>query len=361
MKQKKNMNSILFLAKRFASRPVRVAKAASKVRPHPGPLPQERENGSAAKFGFVHPGIISALPTKQPLVGATRILCELPERVYRDSLAPTERKDQGEGTLREGRFGASVRQIRKDWFVAAIAGLLALIPPTHASSAAADTSTATVPAVVATQPQSTVPATEDIRDIRPPFHVPPGWLWMAWTAAGCSAVALGYALWRWRHRIPGLRPKLPYELALEKLEAARELMQPATAREFSIAVSVVIRSYIEGRFATYAAHRTTDEFLRDCAASPDSPLAGYRSSLGGFLNHCDLAKFARWVLSMEEMEAMLQSACTFVRETGQATNAKQFPAHSPRARSNSHQGDVKRTNAPEPVSTSVNTSTVTTA
>jgi len=354
MKQKKNMNRILFLAKQFASRPVRVARAESQSRPHPRPLPQERANGATTKVGFVHPSIIAALQTKQTDIGATRILSELPERVYRDSLALTGGEGQGEGAL------GSRRLLPQSWFVAAIAGLLTLIPPTHASDAAAATNAAAVPAVVAAHPQfATASAVEDIRDIRPPFHVPPGWLWAAWVAGGGSAFALAYVLWRWRHRIPGLRPKLPYELALEKLEAARALMQPATARDFSIAVSVVVRNYIEGRFATYAAHRTTDEFLRDCVASSNSPLAGYQESLSGFLNHCDLAKFARWILSAEEMEAMLQSACAFVRETGQAAETKQFPVHSTRACSHPRQGDVERTNAPD--SNSLPASTVTPA
>jgi len=173
--------------------------------------------------------------------------------------------------------------------------------------------------------------TEDIRDIRPPFHIPPGWLWLAWTAGGCALAALGYGLWRYRHRLPGLRPKLPYELALERLKDARRLMQPEHAREFSIAVSEVVRNYVEERFATRAAHRTTEEFLHDCVAQADSPLAGYRPLLGGFLHHCDLAKFARWVLSVPEMEAMLASASAFVRETGQSASSNQSPAHSVRA------------------------------
>ncbi|HEX5220469.1 MAG TPA: hypothetical protein VFZ59_12935 [Verrucomicrobiae bacterium] len=345
------MSRIMFLAKRFAARPVRVAKNDSKVRPHPGPLPQGRENGAATKVGFAHPSLIAAQIAKRNCVGATQILCELPERVYRYSLAPIGGEGQGEGARGARSFP------HQTWFVAAIAGLLALTPPTYASNAAANTNRAAAPAVVAAHPQSsTALAVEDIRDIRPPFHVPPGWLWAAWVAGGCSALALAYALWRWRHRIPGLRPKLPYELALEKLEAARELMQPATAREFSIAVSVVVRNYIEERFATYAAHRTTDEFLRDCATRSDSPLTAYREPLSGFLTHCDLAKFARWILSGDEMEAMLQSACTFVRETGRAAATKQSPAHSSCACSTPHQGDAERTNAPESTSAALNPS-----
>lgn len=177
--------------------------------------------------------------------------------------------------------------------------------------------------------------TEDIRDIRPPYHISPGWMWLVWLGAGAALAALAYGLWRWRHRLPGMRVKLPFELALEQLEAARNLMQPERAREFSIRVSEVVRNYVEVRFATRAAHRTTGEFLHDCVAASDSPLAEHRPLLGDFLYHCDLAKFARWVLSVSEMEAMLQSGTTFVRETGLAAEVSgpESPAHSGRASS----------------------------
>jgi len=37
-------------------------------------------------------------------------------------------------------------------------------------------------------------------------------------------------------------------------------MQPENAREFSIAVSEIVRQYIEERFRVWAARRTTEEF-----------------------------------------------------------------------------------------------------
>jgi hypothetical protein len=208
------------------------------------------------------------------------------------------------------------------------------------------TAAGAAPTAVAPPPSPSV--TEDIRDIRPPFHIPARWLWMAWAAGGFALAAFGYGLWRWRRRLPGLRPKLAYELALEKLEAARRLMQPEHARAFSIEVSEVVRNYIEERFATRAAHRTTEEFLHDCAAQTGSPLAGHRPLLGDFLNHCDLAKFARWVLSVPEMEAMLASAVTFIRETGQSTAVSvQSPTHSARAAFSPHLLSTARRDAPD--------------
>ena len=239
---------------------------------------------------------------------------------------------------------------------AVVAALVALSVFANAQVQAITVAPAGKPATAAPSSSSTsvtaptAPSmTEDIRDIRPPFHIPPGWLWLAWTAGGCALAALGYGLWRWRHRLPGLRPKLPYELALERLEDARRLMQPEHAREFSIVVSEVVRNYVEERFATRAAHRTTEEFLHDCVAQADSPLAGHRPLLGEFLHHCDLAKFARWVLSVPEMEAMLASASAFVRETGQSASVNQSPAHSNRATTPTSLPGMARADAPDSV------------
>jgi hypothetical protein len=164
--------------------------------------------------------------------------------------------------------------------------------------------------------------TQDIRDIRGPKHIPSPWLWPAWLAGGLALTALGYAAWRWNRRRALAAAKLPYEIALDRLEEARALMQPENAREFSITVSEIVRHYIEDRFHVGAARRTTEEFLYDLLESSDALLAGHRALLADFLHHCDLAKFALWVLSIEEMENMLQSARTFVIETGRPTTTE---------------------------------------
>jgi hypothetical protein len=165
-------------------------------------------------------------------------------------------------------------------------------------------------------------ATQDIRDIRGPKHIPSPWLWPAWLAGGLALTALGYGAWRWNRRRSLASAKLPYEIALDHLEEARALMQPENAREFSITVSEIVRHYIEERFHVCAARRTTEEFLYDLLESSDALLAGHRALLADFLHHCDLAKFALWVLSIEEMENMLQSARTFVIETGKPVEAQ---------------------------------------
>jgi hypothetical protein len=161
---------------------------------------------------------------------------------------------------------------------------------------------------------------QDIRDIRPPFHISSSWAGLA-LVAGCFVLAaLLVVVWRWRLRHAAVARKSPHELALERLAVARELMLPEQARAFSIAVSDIIRTYIEQQFDIQAAHWTTPEFLRDCVTRADGSLAVHRERLGEFMQYCDLAKFARWVLSVPEMEGMLASAIAFVSATATAAS-----------------------------------------
>jgi hypothetical protein len=155
---------------------------------------------------------------------------------------------------------------------------------------------------------------EDIRDIRGPRYVLPAWVLPA-VAVGMAMLALIiYRVWRWR-RNRRARILLPYERALERLEAILSLMQPAGAREFSIAVSDIVRSYIEQRFDVAVTRRTTEEFLRDLLQTTHASLARHQSLLGDFLHQCDFVKFAGIGLTLQDMEALRQSARAFVLAT----------------------------------------------
>jgi hypothetical protein len=119
--------------------------------------------------------------------------------------------------------------------------------------------------------------------------------------------------------------RVPYEIALESLAKTRGLMQPENAQRFSLAVSEIVRLFIEECLPVRAAHRTTHEFLRDLVNFPNSPLAAHRETLRDFLHHCDLAKFARWSLTVPRMEAMLESANAFVIDIGKPKAASKQP------------------------------------
>jgi hypothetical protein len=161
---------------------------------------------------------------------------------------------------------------------------------------------------------SAAPVAEDIRDIRGPKYVLPEWLLLA-LIGGAVLMALGiYGLWRGR-RNRAVRVLLPYEIALQRLDEIGALMQPARAREFSIAASDIVRLYIEQRFSVTATRRTTEEFLRDLLGSSDAALAQHQGLLGEFLHQCDIVKFAAQSLTSLNMESLRQSARAFVLAT----------------------------------------------
>lgn len=173
---------------------------------------------------------------------------------------------------------------------------------------------------------------DDIRDIRGPIDIAPAWLWPAAMAAAVVLAALAaWAFLRWRRR-PGKAVVAPSaeDVAIGRLERARDLMEPGRAREFGAAVSDAVRLYVEDRFALRAPRRTTEEFIGDLVRERAPALAAQREQLADFLAHCDLAKFARLPLGRDEMEAMLGSARRFV-ESGRpapAPGAEPAPVRS---------------------------------
>jgi hypothetical protein len=166
-------------------------------------------------------------------------------------------------------------------------------------------------------------AEEDIRDIRGPKTVSGSWMLGGAVLAVVVVVVALFAYRRLRRRDgAGLRRSLTLsEQALESLERTRPLMSPATAREFGIAASEVIRNYIERRFDVVATQRTTEEFLQGLMQGSNESLARHRPLLQGFLQQCDFVKFAGASLAMADLEAVFQSARKFVLETGEAPAA----------------------------------------
>jgi hypothetical protein len=219
-----------------------------------------------------------------------------------------------------------------------------------------------MPAANAPPPGSAVPAApaagamaaaDDIRDIRGPRPIASPWVLWALVGGGILAALSGYALWRWIKRRRNAPEPSDVEVALGRLEAARTLMQPGRAREFSIEVSGIVREYIERRFHVMAAHLTTHEFLHDLVLSADPALAAHRDLLGEFLESCDLAKFGGWNLNIDQMSTMLEGARRFIQSAAAsastsvsaapaaATQAGSAPQATAPAGSNAHSASGK--------------------
>jgi hypothetical protein len=159
----------------------------------------------------------------------------------------------------------------------------------------------------------------DIRDIRGPKAVSAeSGLVAALVGGAVIGIALcAYFIWR-RGRYRGHRGSLTLaQQALQRLEETRPLMRPESAREFGIAASEVIRSYVEKRFAIVVTRKTTEEFLHALLQESNEALSRHRPLLAQFLERCDFIKFAGETLAVADLESLFQSARGFVLETGE--------------------------------------------
>lgn len=159
---------------------------------------------------------------------------------------------------------------------------------------------------------------------------PPSWWrsWRPWLIGAGAAVALtGLALAGWllsRRRYPWAMPLAPHEWALHELRRVEALGLPATGKveRYFTLLSDLVRGYIEKRFGIRAPRLTTAEFLEAVRQSPELK-PEQQTLLRDFLQRCDLVKFARASLSVEECQAAAAPARAFVEQTAQATEPKE--------------------------------------
>jgi hypothetical protein len=164
-------------------------------------------------------------------------------------------------------------------------------------------------------PAATTKADPNLDDIRPPIFYLLSFFWL-WVALGViAALALILFLWyRFRpHR--QLTAKSAYELALEKLEKARAMLNEENPMPYAVFVSETIRSYLGQRFQAPSTRRTTEEFLRQMETDRNTPLAEHRDLLRTFLQSCDMVKFARYQPTLAELEQVQGRATSFVTAT----------------------------------------------
>ena len=155
--------------------------------------------------------------------------------------------------------------------------------------------------------------TEDIRDIHGPLvdaTATPLWPFALMALGAMAACALVGWLLVCRRR----RALSPEVIALRELERSQAIIPTGDAHALAERVSTTVRGYVEAAFDVHAPRRTTEELLTDLLRA-SSPVAPYRASLGGFLELCDLAKYARYSLSAAQMGDIVARAQTFVRAT----------------------------------------------
>ena len=167
--------------------------------------------------------------------------------------------------------------------------------------------------------------TAKLRDIQPPVLLPRPrksrvGLWAAIGGALVVAAAiLAVILSRRRRKKTHLEKRIPaHILAFEELRRLREmdLIGQGKIKEFYIALSDIMRFYIERRFGIHAPEQTTEEFLDGVSRNGvfDVPT---RSTLKEFLSHCDIVKFAQYRPETTEIQKAIDITRNFIEQTKQ--------------------------------------------
>jgi len=166
---------------------------------------------------------------------------------------------------------------------------------------------------------TTAPAPDPLAGLRgnsPPVDVPwPPWVW--WMIGIGAVVVLALLAWLvvlLIKRKPAPPPPTPRTLALRALEALRGEVRECDPYPFSIRVSDVLRTFVNGEFGIRATMQTSPEFLASIADSPKFS-GGDRLLLAAFLERCDMLKFARIETHAGGNLELLDSAMAFVQGT----------------------------------------------
>jgi hypothetical protein len=160
----------------------------------------------------------------------------------------------------------------------------------------------------------------DLRDITAIEDLPSdrsGLGWWIWPLIAAAALTIGGGAFWLRQRRRQTRPPLtPQQWADRELERllALGLPEKGAVERFHTLLSNVVRGYLEKRFYLRARRQTTPEFLRAMADSPQLS-AEQQEFLRGFLQQCDLAKFAQFRPSSEECQERATAARAFVAQT----------------------------------------------
>jgi hypothetical protein len=170
-------------------------------------------------------------------------------------------------------------------------------------------------------------ATSELADIKPVQKLPgriPRWIWVV---LGSAAVAFFVGLITsklWKNRatlIPSAPPIPPHVIALKALQSLmnKGLLEQDECKPFYTELSLILRTYLEGRFNLNAPDETTDEIVEALSRSPELN-GGQRNILQEFMRQADMVKFAKGHPDRTTMESAFNTTRQFVEETKQEEN-----------------------------------------
>ena len=169
-------------------------------------------------------------------------------------------------------------------------------------------------------------------------------------------VVAGLAVAWWLVSRRGAPPESAYAIAARQLAQVGALPRTNAAEldQFFVALSAIVRTYVENQFGLHAPELTTEEFLVNSRNNRQLTSAD-RKFLGEFLTVADRVKFAGFMPESSDVDTALDAVTTFLQRTGRdvdttqsvntpPTNSDSAAAH-PNSQPKSHPGS-RPTSAP---------------
>ncbi|MHC4741608.1 MAG: hypothetical protein ACYS8Z_06845 [Planctomycetota bacterium] len=158
---------------------------------------------------------------------------------------------------------------------------------------------------------------EDIEDVvEMPKEASLWWIWLLVVIALISATAV-VLVFRKKRLAKLIRIFQPaHEIAYTRLRTLvrEDLIAAGKIKEFYEKISSILRHYIEHRFELRAPERTTEEFLVELQHT-DVLSESDKTSLGEFLTHCDLVKFAKHAPTNVQIQQTFNLVKEFIEKT----------------------------------------------
>jgi hypothetical protein len=143
------------------------------------------------------------------------------------------------------------------------------------------------------------------------------WLWVTIAVVLCLSGTAGWLYFSKKKNLEFIRIFRPaHEIAYDRLRALvkDDLINAGRIKEFYERISNILRHYIEHRFDLRAPERTTEEFLYELQ-NTDVLAESDKKSIGEFLTHCDLVKFAKHNPTTEQIQRTFDLVKEFIEKT----------------------------------------------
>jgi hypothetical protein len=165
---------------------------------------------------------------------------------------------------------------------------------------------------------------KELKDVKPPVYIPFDYIFAISMAIIIIAILVAaffaYRFYQKKKESGYIfktpEPRRPaHEVALTDLDTliAKNLPACGEIKQYYIEISEIIRYYIEGRFFIPALEETSFEILSEIRNQQLNK--DIYQLLQGFLNLCDLVKFAKYIPGQEEHDTSAETARRFIEET----------------------------------------------